>query len=266
MIDPETLREIANLRDYFQRELECYRELTNQRDETRLQALQIALATNDKRLDTMNEFRQALSDQSGRMITRQESETNINSVTDRIEQNRISVDSRFETITRPKWTLMASLFSIFLVVVGGAWVLTGLKVDAAVSPVGLLTEQIKIQANLDTERLRILETSTAGSSQADATSKTDRSQLNERLRLVEAQVATSSGERQSQYAVMAAKLVEIETQFCASDIVRNLMHAQDMRITSLMWSKQNPGQKMPTDNAYYPRICNRTSSSEQSGQ
>lgn len=47
---------------------------------------------------------------------------------------------------------------------------------------------------------------------------------------------------------------EIETQFCASDIVRNLMHANDQRDIALMWEKLY-GQKYPTDNTFYPQIC-----------
>lgn len=49
---------------------------------------------------------------------------------------------------------------------------------------------------------------------------------------------------------------EIETQFCAQDIVRNLMHANDMRQLSQLWEKQF-GTRYPTDNAFYPTICNR---------
>lgn len=51
-------------------------------------------------------------------------------------------------------------------------------------------------------------------------------------------------------------LNEIETQFCAQDIVRNLMHANDQRQVSILWEKSF-GTKWPTDNSYYPTICNR---------
>jgi hypothetical protein len=51
-------------------------------------------------------------------------------------------------------------------------------------------------------------------------------------------------------------LSEIETQFCASDIVRNLMHANDLRQVSLLWQKVF-NVPYPTNNAYYPTICNR---------
>lgn len=49
---------------------------------------------------------------------------------------------------------------------------------------------------------------------------------------------------------------EIETQFCSNDIVRNLMHANDLREISLLWQKVY-GTPFPTNNAYYPIICNR---------
>ncbi len=49
---------------------------------------------------------------------------------------------------------------------------------------------------------------------------------------------------------------EIETQFCAQDIVRNLMHANDLRNLSLLWEKEF-GAPYPTNNSYYPTICNR---------
>src|ERR1700748_220119 len=49
---------------------------------------------------------------------------------------------------------------------------------------------------------------------------------------------------------------EIETQFCAQDIVRNLMHANDLRSVSILWEKTF-GSRIQTDNAYYPTICNR---------
>lgn len=51
-------------------------------------------------------------------------------------------------------------------------------------------------------------------------------------------------------------LREVETQFCSTDIVRNLMHATDLRTTSLLWQKVF-STPYPTDNAFYPQICNR---------
>lgn len=51
-------------------------------------------------------------------------------------------------------------------------------------------------------------------------------------------------------------LKEIETQFCSSDHIRNLMHAADQRIMGMLWQKVY-GQVYPTNNTYYPTTCNR---------
>jgi hypothetical protein len=51
-------------------------------------------------------------------------------------------------------------------------------------------------------------------------------------------------------------LHEIETQFCAQDIVRNLMHAHDLREYAVLYKKVY-GEDYPIGNTYYPTICNR---------
>jgi outer membrane murein-binding lipoprotein Lpp len=51
-------------------------------------------------------------------------------------------------------------------------------------------------------------------------------------------------------------LNEVETQFCASDNVRNLTHATDMRLMATVFEKVF-GQPLPIGNAFYPRVCNR---------
>lgn len=55
-------------------------------------------------------------------------------------------------------------------------------------------------------------------------------------------------------SAMDYKLVEVETQFRASDQIRNLMHANEMRNTAMLWSKAF-GVTFPIDNAYYPTIA-----------
>lgn len=58
-------------------------------------------------------------------------------------------------------------------------------------------------------------------------------------------------------AQVRSALTEIETQFKASDQIRNVMHADDMRWRSVIWQKVFPGTTMPTDNAYYPTISGK---------
>lgn len=54
-------------------------------------------------------------------------------------------------------------------------------------------------------------------------------------------------------SVFRSNLTEVETQFRASDELRNLTHAADMRVTAMLWEKQFKS-RYPTDNAYYPSI------------
>ena len=55
---------------------------------------------------------------------------------------------------------------------------------------------------------------------------------------------------------LRSALTEIETQFCAEDIIRNQAHEANQRLQSAMFEKIF-GQRIATDNAYYPVICNR---------
>lgn len=78
-------------------------------------------------------------------------------------------------------------------------------------------------------------------------------EMRSRLDRIEDRLGKSEGNITTQ----GAALKEIETQFCSSDIVRNLMHANELRVLSMIWTKVFPGSVYPTDNSYYPRVCNR---------
>lgn len=67
---------------------------------------------------------------------------------------------------------------------------------------------------------------------------------------------TRLAENDRQTYILERDQREIETQFCASDIVRNLMHANDLRQVALLWKKVY-GEDYPTNNAFYPQVCNR---------
>jgi hypothetical protein len=265
-VDDDTKREIANLKQYFELVIANNEQRHRQTIESQREALNVALASNDKRLDGMNEFRAALSDQSARMTTRQEYDNNKVTITDRIDQLKIAQDLRFDSelkpiasrldqLGRPNWTLMISVVSIFFVMITGVWLVIGLKIDATVAPLvqGLVEQTSNVATN--TALIRSHQDAILASTQADSISRADRAQLNERVRATETTVAANAGERRAQFGVMAAKLVEIETQFCASDVVRNLMHANDLRLFSMLWHKTFPDTTLPTDNAFYPKIC-----------
>ncbi len=217
-------------------------------------------------LNSMNEFRAALGDQSARMITRQEYDSNKTVVLEKAEQLKIEQDNKFDTVVKPiaarleqigkpNWMLIISFLSVFFVMITGVWLVIGLRIDATVAPLQLgLAEHNGIITG-DSGLLHTLQIATSTSTEADASSRTDRIQLNDRLRAVESALAANSGEGRAEFSVISAKLVEVETQFCSSDMVRNLMHANDLRLFSIIWHKVFADTTLPTDNAYYPQIC-----------
>lgn len=119
-----------------------------------------------------------------------------------------------------------------------------------------VTEAGKADRSQINDRLRRIETSASASQVADANSQTDRKQLNDRVHEIEGTISVNSADRKANEASIRASLVEVETQFCASDIVRNLMHANDLRVLSILWTHGKLGT-YPTDNSYYPMVCNR---------
>jgi hypothetical protein len=265
-MDEDTKREFLNLKQYFELVISNSEDRHRQTAESQREALHLAVSSNDKRLEGMNEFRGALIDQAARMITRQEFESNRTAILEKTEQLKSAQDARFDSelkpivsrldqIGKPNWTLMISAISIFFVMITGVWLVIGLKIDATVAPLSLgLAEQTgAVSAN--TALLRAQQNATLSSTEADAISRSDRAQLNERIRLMETTVSSNAGERRAQFGVMAARLVEVETQFCGSDVARNLMHANDLRLFSMLWHKAFPDTTLPTDNAFYPRIC-----------
>ena len=72
------------------------------------------------------------------------------------------------------------------------------------------------------------------------------------------QAKTKIGDSTLRISTLRAQLTEIETQFCAEDIVRNQAHESNQRLQAAMFEKLF-GQRLGTDNAYYPVKCNRQS-------
>lgn len=265
-MDEDTQREIANLKQYFELIIANNDARHKQMQDAQREALTLALSSNDKRLDGMNEFRAALSDQSARMITRQEFDNTRSALLEKNDQLKAIQEERFNSelkpiahrldqYGKPNWMLLISCVSIFFVMITGVWLVIGLKIDATVAPMSLGLAEVRATQVTNTGVIRTQQNAILASTEADAASRSDRAQLNERVRSLETAVTADAGERRAQYGVMSAKLIEVETQFCASDVVRNLMHAADLRLFAMLWHKAFPDTTLPTDNAYYPKIC-----------
>jgi chromosome segregation ATPase len=234
-----------------------------------------AEAASEKRFDNVNGFKEMMRDQAAQFMTRAEhaatldgQQKELDAANARIDAKVATVGDKFdaemkplaekiEAMGRPNWPFMASVATVLTLMVSGVWLIIGLKIDAVITPVLLDQHSLQATSTSTIDRLHTLEAATSGSASADEQSRTDRNQLNARMRELETRVTSNAQERRSQLQTINAKLIEVETQFCASDIVRNLMHATDMRLTSILWHKAFPETTMPTDNALYPIICNR---------
>jgi uncharacterized protein YdcH (DUF465 family) len=273
--------------EIVEREFEALRELISQNERARNQTVEVereSLRTwkveLDGRLARMNEFRQAMQDQAGHFITRDQFEAAISSGIDRYEASRDYVDTQLkpvrldiERIQKTDWGFIASAASLGAALIAGCWLIIGLQIDNRVGPIRVDLEQTRTQTAQNTERLRFVEQATQNSTQADVGSRADRSQLNERIRQLEntapnaaqavadvvnlkqnqLQIFDRIQTLRSESAQQRASLVEVETQFCGSDNLRSQIHAMDLRLQAMLWQKVF-GQEMPVSNAFYARV------------
>lgn len=251
-------------------------------------AVVVAADVANRRLDNMNEFRGALADQQANFITkddfnahkklfdetrtlivnealrflpRSEADTRREANSARFEALRVGMETRLEAevvplrnrieqANAPNWGLIISVLSVLMVMGTGLWMVVGLQISNAIEPVKITTEQTKLALSAEAARVTQIEAVSNGYAKAAADVEALKREAGENTDRIGALRADST--RQS------AALIEVETQFCAADIMRNLMHAQDMRIQSMLWAKSyDNGITYPTDNAYYPVICNR---------
>jgi SMC interacting uncharacterized protein involved in chromosome segregation len=249
----------------------------------------------DSRLTRMNEFRQAMQDQASRFITRPEFDEAVARSIERTETSRDYVDTQInahispvraevERLQRPDWGFFASAGSLLVAVVAGCWLVIGLQIDSRVQPIITDMAQNKTAIAQAQERLKYVEQSASASTQADASSRSDRAQLNERVKQIEIAVPQAHSLNSDVEALKTrvgsiddrlqaarnslteqrAALIEVETQFCGQDNLRNQIHVQDLRWFSILWKKVF-GDEIPTANAFYARVGKCASATMNSG-
>jgi len=238
----------------------------------------------DARLARMVEARNLIEANQSSFIKRDEFEevkkwgqglhdNNREFVVQQIENKLQPIAGDIVRLQRPNWSALAVVVSMAIGVLAGGWMIVGLKIDSNVAPMALAAETLKTQLAQTTERVRGVETAISPIAQNSTTSLADRAQLNERVRHLETVLPTGAtavsdlanvrvqvtdlinrvvGLRQDQGRQDQA-LIEIETQFCGQDNLRNQIHAQDLRWFSMLWRKAY-GEDIPTANAYYARV------------
>lgn len=73
--------------------------------------------------------------------------------------------------------------------------------------------------------------------------------LEARTHLMDSQIRAN----QINIAELKTSMIEVETQFCASDTIRNQARAQDQRTLAMVWNK-TMGSTYPMESLYFPTI------------
>lgn len=194
--------------------------------------------------------------------------------------------SRFEESSKTNWPLLALAAGLIPLLVGGMGYLMTSFTANAISPVHTeivqvetalksTIEQIKEVATIQTGRgkdlglmsqtvvtnsnvlsrmsqtLRSVEEKTAESAAADANSKADRDQLNQRVAKLESILANEITDRRATSAETRIQLAEVEQQFHSVSNLENLRAAQQERLNAMLWEKSHPGERYP-NGTFFP--------------
>ena len=120
---------------------------------------------------------------------------------------------------------------------------SGEQRDIATSTLQQATNTADLRRLTDT--VQSLGQASAASETANQISTRDRLALNERMRSVESQLATSATERTAGLSQILLQIKEIETQFRGINDVANMRSADQDRFNAMVWEKTHAGERYP---------------------
>lgn len=190
---------------------------------------------------------------------------------------RVSVEASIKGLAeslsqrgRPHWLILIGGATFLLTLMTGlltiGWFTITQNVQLSLSPDKTnIASMRETQKAHDTQIDRILDMlqkqaeQSLQSSLADEQSRTDRAQLNDRVKTIEQKQADNLAERKAETAALAERSAEVETQFRAEDRIRNVQFAENQRMIALLWNRAYPGVAYP-GTAYFPEIAREFSS------
>lgn len=193
--------------------------------------------------------------------------------------------TKFEEARRTNWPLIAVMAGVLPVFLTGAGFIMSSYTNSAISPVNAAILQLQTNNNTlsqqiheltnnlstmdrddiglkqqvtgaaatlkaSTDELSVLAQRSSASVEADSVSRTDREQLNARVKTLENELAVEMADRRSDGASFKTHLGEIETQFHGVTTEINLDKANQQRVNALLWEKTFGGNYPATD--YFP--------------
>jgi chromosome segregation ATPase len=208
--------------------------------------------------------------------------TNISTLTNAVD--RLTV--RLEENSKTNWPLMTLVATLIPVAIAGLGFYMTSYTSSSVAPIHSeitqietnmknITDMVKEVASVQTSRgkdlsllgqtaitnqelvrrhddeIKMLQGKISESSAADVNSRTDRMQLNERLRRLEEEFNREVADRRASAAETRVQLAEVEQQFHSVSNLENLRAAQQERLNSIMWEKTHPGERYP-NGTFFP--------------
>jgi len=268
---------VAHLKEYLEALIASHDKMYEQRHENDKNTLAFALESLDKRLNGMNEFRAALSDQATRMVPRDEYDERHNSLCEKMELGLDAVNEKLtdqllvlenktnhavaplaekmEQIGRPNWTIITSFLSIAGISIAGLWLVIGLKIDNSNQPFSLEIGQLKANTasyvtsitdqknNRDRQISDLQSAITRLSQDASAnvqTLATIGALQQARIHTVDSlveHVGAMESDLKTNSAVINSKLTEIETQLKSVSVVININKDDTNKMLGLLWKK-----------------------------
>lgn len=256
---------VQTLGDFLAQQQACNEERVRgiyERDQVAHKAQMDAVS---KRLDVITDLYNRTIENGLRGVSREEFEHNSEAARERLEETMAPINKTLAELGKPNWMLLGGFMSFAIAAMSGCWLLIGLQINVAITPQALSIEAVRTtnasqQAALNSleTRVRASEVAVTQSAASDAESRVDRGRLNQRVGTLEGGFGSHIAEDKANSAQFRAQLVEIETQFCAEDQFISLMRAGDARLFAMLWAKVFAGSVYPTDNSFYPQICNRS--------
>jgi len=108
-------------------------------------ALNVAMTANEKRLDTMNEWRATYADLVTNTMSRTEITAALQGIVEQTRGELSSLRDRVAALGAPDYLLWGVVVSALSGLAFGIWLLIGLKIDNATMPLALQVEHLKIQ-------------------------------------------------------------------------------------------------------------------------
>lgn len=133
------------------------------------------------------------------------------------------------------------------------------QIEKATTPISQQLASVTVQQKSGTEQLNRMSETSSVSTVADTTSRTDRAQLNERLRWLETSTTGDTATRRGQLAEITARLASIEQSFHSVSNVDNLRWSQQARENAIVYEKINPGSRYPME-AFFPSTPSQATS------